>query len=129
VAAAAIGALPLSVAAPAFATTGSRVTGGHKTSTPLTRSTFTPLQGSTFRLKGEGRSYDVVLSEINDISTSSGPGDETRFSLVFSGSKDQPRLQGIRTFHNDRVGDVSMFVVPVDRGRKALRLESVFNSL
>jgi hypothetical protein len=126
---AAISALPLSLASPAVtSTTNSGATSPHARRT-LTRSTFTPLQGSTFRMTGDGHSFDVVLSEINDLSPSTGSDDEGRFSLVFSAPADRPRGQGIRTFHNDRIGDVTMFVAAIDRGRKALRLQSVFNSL
>ncbi len=126
---AAIGALPLSLASPVFASTAvPGATSAHARRT-LTRSTFTPLQGSTFRMTGDGHSFDVVLSEINDLRASDGTNDEGRFSLVFSAPPDRPRGQGIRTFHNDSFGDVTMFVASIDRGRKALRLESVFNSL
>jgi hypothetical protein len=119
---AAVSALPLSVAPPAFADTALAL--GRRT---LTRSTFAPLQGSTFRVTGDGHAFDVVLSEINDLLPSRGGDDEKRFSLVFSASP-RPSTQGTRTFHNDRVGQVSMVVVPVGRGKKTLRLESIFNS-
>lgn len=119
---AAVSALPLSVARPAFATTARAL--GSRT---LSRSTFTPLQGSSFRVTGDGQAYDVVLSEINDLLPAREGDDEKRFSLVFSASP-RPSTQGTRTFHHDRVGPVSMFVVPVGQGDKTLRLESIFNS-
>lgn len=121
--AAAVSALPLSVAQLAAASRAR--TPGKRT---LGRSTFTPLQGSTFRMTGDGHSFDLVLSEINDLLPSRGSDEEKRFSLVFSASPDHPPTQGMQTFHHDRIGDVTMFVVPVDRGRKTLRLESIFNS-
>jgi hypothetical protein len=128
---AAISALPLSLVRPAFASvTGSAVATRAKVGPPLTRSTFIPLQGSTFRMIGEGHhNFDVVLSEINDLNPARRTNDEERFSLVFSAPANRPRVQGIQTFRNDKVGDVEMFVAPIDRGKKALRLESVFNSL
>jgi hypothetical protein len=130
-AAAAISALPLSMARPAFAdATASAGTAPARIGPPLRRSTFIPLQGSTFRLIGQGHSnFDVVLSEINDLDPSGATNDEGRFSLVFSAPASRPRLQGIQTFRHDTVGDVAMFVAPIDRGKKALRLESIFNSL
>jgi len=120
---AAVSALPVSVGPPAWASTAHA-----SEKRTLTRSTFTPLQGSTFRMTGDGHNFDVVLSEINDLLPLRGGDDDKRFSLVFSASPDRPRTQGMRTFHNDRVGHVTMFVIPVDQGTKALRLESVFNS-
>ena len=126
---AALSALPLSTASAASARVRAAGVTKTKAGQALTRSTFIPLQGSTFRMSGGGHSFDVVLSEIADLSPSSPSKAEGQFSLVFSAPASRPRVQGIRTFRNDRVGEMSMFVSSIDRGKKALRLESIFNSL
>ncbi len=96
---------------------------------PLTRSTFVPLLGSTFRLSGAGTHHDVVLAEIDDLIPSGTTDSENRFSLVFSCSPTRPRTEGIRTFHNGAIGNFDMFVAPIDRGAKALRLQSIINRI
>jgi hypothetical protein len=127
---AAISALPLSMARPAFASASAAGATLAKVGPPLKRSTFMALQGSTFRLMSEGHHhFDVVLSEINDLDPTEQTNDEDRFSLVFSAPANRPRVQGIQTFRNANVGDLVMFVAPIDRGKRALRLESIFNSL
>jgi hypothetical protein len=96
-------------------------------SASLTRSTFASLLGSTFHMSGGGSGYDVVLTEIDDLDSSSTGPSEDQFSLVFSGSTSRPRTSGIRTFRHAKIGAVDMFVSPVDRGARALRLQSVIN--
>jgi hypothetical protein len=93
------------------------------------RSTFTPLLGSTFHMSGGGSGYDVVLTEIDDLDFSRADQSEDCFSLIFSGSTSRPRTSGIRTFRHAKIGAVDMFVSPVDRGVRALRLQSVINRI
>jgi hypothetical protein len=126
---AALSAVPLSLSAAAQAESKRAQTGGPARKPELTRSTFLPLVGSTFRMSGGGTNYDVVLAEVDDLIPASSTDSENRFSLVFSASPTRPRTQGIRTFHNGRVGNFDMFVAPVDRGAKALRLQSVINRI
>jgi hypothetical protein len=114
---AALSTMPLSLARAAAAATRPRII----------RSTFTPLRGSTFCVTGEGEHFNVVLAEINDLGPSSRTGDEDRFSLVFEGPADHPRIEGIRTLSNSKIGDVSLFIAPIDRGVRAFRLQSVIN--
>jgi hypothetical protein len=117
VAVAAMSTMPLSLARAALAATRPR----------LTRSTFTPLLGSTFRVSGEGKHFDVVLKEINDLGPSSRNDPENQFSLLFQGKADRSVRQGILTFSNSRAGKLSLFAVPIDRGVKALQLQSIIN--
>jgi hypothetical protein len=92
----------------------------------LTRSTFTPLLGTTLRMTGGGDDFEVVLEEINDLSPSA-PGDENRFALVFRAPVGQAPTQGIRTFRHERTGDTGIFVAPVGRAVDGLNYEAVFN--
>jgi hypothetical protein len=117
VAIAAMSTMPLSLARAAFAAARPR----------LTRSTFTPLLGSTFRVSGDGNHFDVVLKEINDLGPSSRTDTENQFSLLFEGRADRSVSQGTLTFSNSRTGDLSLFVVPIGRGVEVLTLESIIN--
>ena len=119
---AAMSAMPLSLAQAASAGTRPRLTRPRPT-----RSTFTPLLGSTFRVSGEGNDFDVVLKEINDLGPSSRTDTENQFSLLFQGPADRSVTQGTLTFSNARTGNISLFVVPIDRGVKALNLQSIIN--
>jgi len=94
----------------------------------LTRSTFTPLVGTTLRMTGGGDDFDVVLEEVNDLSPSA-PGDEDRFALVFRAPVGQAPTQGIRTFRHGRTGDTGIFVAPVGRAVGGVNYEAVFNRL
>jgi hypothetical protein len=117
VAVAAMSTMPLSLARAAFAARRPR----------LVRSTFTPLLGSTFRVSGEGKHFDVVLKEINDLHPANRSDTENQFSLLFEGRANRSVTQGTMAFSNSRTGDLSLFVVPIDRGVKALRLQSIIN--
>jgi hypothetical protein len=126
---AALSAAPLSLSGAAGAASEGDRRPGSGRGRPLTRSTFVPLLGSTFRVSGAGARHDVVLAEIDDLLPADSTGSENRFSLVFSCSPNRPRVEGIRTFHNDAIGDFDMFVAPIDRGAKALRLQSIINRI
>ncbi len=95
---------------------------------PLTRSTFTPLVGATLRMTGEGDDFDVVLSQVNDLSPSAR-GEEDRFALIFRAPAGRPRAQGIRTFRHERLGGTGIFVAPVGRPVDGVTYEAVFNRL
>jgi len=94
----------------------------------LTRSTFTPLLGATLRMTGEGDDFDVVLSQVNDLSPSA-QGEEDRFALIFRAPAGQSLAQGIRTLHHERIGGAGMFVAPVGRPVGGVMYEAVFNRL
>jgi hypothetical protein len=126
---AALSAVPLSFSQAAEAESAGARTPRPARKVLLARSTFAPLLGSTFRMSGGGTNYDVVLAEIDDLIPASSTESENRFSLVFSSSPTRPRTEGIRTFHNDRIGSFDMFVAPIDRGAKALRLQSIINRI
>jgi hypothetical protein len=93
----------------------------------LTRSRFTPHLGARFRMSGAGPSIDVVLTEINDLVPVLRSEDPDRFALLLEAPADQPRTEGIRTFHNDAMGDVNLFVSSVDRGIDARHYEAIIN--
>jgi hypothetical protein len=97
-------------------------------STPpsLARSRFAPALGTMFTMTGGAGAVEVMLAEINDLSPLRRAEDEDRFALLFEAPDGQPCPDGIRTFHHRSVGDVTLFVSPVDRGQ-ALRLQAVID--
>jgi hypothetical protein len=68
-----------------------------------------------------------VLAEISDLVPAMRAQDERRFALRFDAPRTHLRTEGIRTLHHPQLGDVSMFVSPVDRGVTALHYQAVIN--
>ncbi len=127
-AAAVAAAVPFSFAASAFAATPSnvRVPGGVA---GLTRSTFVPLVGDTFRMAGGPRELDVVLAAIGDLAGATPRDAQRMFSLEFSAAKSGYRDRGgIRTLSHPEVSDITLYVGPTDRGVVAARYQAVINS-
>jgi hypothetical protein len=93
----------------------------------LSRSTFIPLLGKTFRMTGNGTINHVVLDEINDLFPVAQAEDENRFALVFRGPTGAARTDGIKKFHHSNIGAISMFVVPVGMGTKFVHYEAIIN--
>jgi hypothetical protein len=119
VTAAAVAALPLATAERASAATLS------KAAAMLTRSTFTPLVQSSFKMiDARGKSISVVLSDVDDLNAASA-GSQTRFSLVFDSPTKTAGPQGMYTFRNSELADFNLFVVPVDRGVVAQHYQAV----
>jgi hypothetical protein len=52
---------------------------------------------------------------------------EETFSLFFHGPPDPFMPQAIHKLKNERMGEVSLFLVPVGQDREGFRYESVFN--
>jgi hypothetical protein len=116
---AAVAVLPLATAAPASATALS------KAPAVMTRSTFTPLLQSTFRMvDASGRSVSVVLSQIADLMPA-WAGSQTRFSLMFDGPTKSRRAQGTYSFRSSQLATVSLFVVPVDQAVQSQHYQAV----
>ena len=93
---------------------------------PLKRSTFTPLLHSSFQMVDtSGRSLTVVLSQVNDLKPVVAPGSETRFGLVFEGPLSAARPQGTYRLRHSRIGEVLLFVVPVDRAVRNRQYEAI----
>lgn len=93
----------------------------------LTRSTFSPLLGQSFRVTGGTYLANLVLDEVNDLSPVGKINDEHRFSLIFSGPPRGPRIDEIAEFRHENIGSFSMFVTPVDRVVNATHYEALFN--
>src|ERR1700730_8705915 len=51
----------------------------------LRLSAFTPLLGATFRMSDTHGTIPVVLAEITDVPVVTTPGDQNRFTMLFTG--------------------------------------------
>jgi hypothetical protein len=96
-------------------------------SNPLKRSRFTPALGSTLRMTGGGEQLDVVLAEITDLRPVLRADDEDRFALLLHVPGSRRPTSGIRTLRHPDIGEVALFVAPVDRGVNPVHYEAVIN--
>jgi secreted PhoX family phosphatase len=119
---AAVAVLPVSLAQTAAAATVAKAPAN------LTRSTFTPLVGSSFRMVGTGgTSVTVVLSAINDL-LASPAGSENQFSLMFDGPTKSAQPQATYSFRNSHLANVNLFAVPVDQPQTSQHYQVIIYS-
>ena len=88
----------------------------------LTPDTFRPHIGTPFAIDVEGADPLVLTLD----AVEAGPGHDLRaepFTLVFAGPPERMAPQGTFTLHHDAIGDIDVFIVPVEAGR----YEAVFN--
>jgi hypothetical protein len=100
---------------------------GARTRNGLTRSRFTSHVGAKFRMRGDGHDVEVVLTEINNLIPVLRAEDPNRFALLLKAPYRHLPVEGIRTFHHHGLGDVTLFVSPVDRGVDGRYYEAVIN--
>jgi hypothetical protein len=82
---------------------------------------------TTFRIRlGETETVEVELTEVSEYLLS--PRQE-RFAIVFRASNEMFLGQGQRPFEHDRMGEFSLFLVPIGRDEKGTYYEAVFNRL
>jgi len=80
---------------------------------PLTRSSFSPFLNSTFHVTDGGRRKPVVLSRIDDISSTTPTTREDRFSLIFQGTGGPAFSQSTQRLVHAGRPSVDLFIVPV----------------
>ena len=97
--------------------------------TPWARSRFAPFQGATFQMTGGEEDVDVVLAEVGDLRPVRRPGDEKRFSLMFTAARGHAPADGIRKFRNKDFGEIDLFVSPVGRTTTHLDYQVIINRL
>ncbi len=93
----------------------------------LKKEHFDPCLNDTFKMQDEGmEGLELELIEVTDKSNQ----DAERFSLVFKGPLDKPFDQRIYALNNEKMGDISLFLVPIAFGKRdAMYYESIFNRL
>jgi hypothetical protein len=93
----------------------------------LTRARFKPVLGATLRMSGEGKTVDAVLAEIADIAPVARADDPNRFSLLLHVAGGYRPRGGIKTLRHPDLGEVALFVSPVNQGVKPAHYEAVIN--
>ncbi len=87
---------------------------------------FTQHLGDTFRYTGAGEeSIDLKLSEANGL-TKPPSAERTPFSLLFIGPSEPLLEQQIHTLHHEKLGELSLFLVPLGPGSGGFQYEAVF---
>lgn len=91
----------------------------------LPKETFVNNLNTQFRIFFEPDiSFNLELVEVTDgVST---PGQE-QFSLFFRGPLETPFRQGIHRLAHERIGELHLFLVPVDRKPDGMVYEAAFN--
>jgi hypothetical protein len=88
----------------------------------LTIDDFRPLEGDRFRISPEeAEPFEVELVEVTEIPRA--PGGRAPFSLVFRGGPNPPVEQRIYRVEHDKLGELDLFLVPIDWDR----YEAVFS--
>jgi hypothetical protein len=88
----------------------------------LTIDDFRPLKGDRFRISPEeAEPFEVELVEVTEIPRA--PGGRAPFSLVFRGGPNPPVEQRIYRVEHDKLGELDLFLVPIDWDR----YEAVFS--
>lgn len=77
-------------------------------------------------LDDPSREYRLTLTRVVEHVKSET---QETFSLFFHGPSTALMQQGIRTLKHDRLGELSMFLVPVGQDAQGFQYEAVFNHL
>ena len=72
---------------------------------------------------------ETVEAELKEVSEHLVSPKQERFSIVFRTSNDFFLGQGQRPFRHDKMGEFSLFLVPVGRDEEGTYYEAVFNRL
>ncbi len=87
---------------------------------------FTQHLGDSFRCTGAGEEpIDLKLSEAKGL-TKPPSAERTPFSLIFVGPEAPLLEQQIHTLHHHKMGEFSLFLVPLGPGPGGLQYEAVF---
>lgn len=93
----------------------------------LHKETFSACLHEAFHVeRGDAPGFELRLTEVSgNFSTAR----QEVFSLVFSGPLEEFIQQGIHRLHNDRLGTLELFLVPIGRDAAGYQYEAVFNRL
>jgi hypothetical protein len=94
----------------------------------LSEAEFSKHLHTKFRVRAAAAEVELELDEVAGYQ-----GGETeqkgmeRFSLFFEGPPDVFLQQGVYAFDHEQLGEVTLFLVPVEKSERGFRYESVFN--
>jgi hypothetical protein len=94
----------------------------------LTREMFAAHLGDTFRLTLEsGDSMDLELIEAEPGKSPTKREGRAPFTLVFRGRPDMVLPQRMYDLSHEKIGDLSLFLVPIGPDEQGMQYEAVFN--
>ena len=92
----------------------------------LTRAAFETHLNTSFRVIHDGEdTFDLELIEVADKTPAGFAGEQ--FSLIFKGRPDLMLMQQTCTLEHPEMGQVVLFLVPVDQKKDGYRYEAIFN--
>ena len=93
----------------------------------MTRAAFEIHLNTTFRVIHDGEDdFDLELIEVADKTPAGFSGEQ--FSLIFKGRPDLMLLQQTCTLEHPEMGQVVLFLVPVDQEKDGYHYEAIFNN-
>jgi hypothetical protein len=99
----------------------------------LTLDAIAPLVGQTFQLRlDDGAAIEMTLDSATESPTSGwrppgGGPSRTPFTLVFRGPAQFVLPQRIYRFEHEALGDLDVFIVPIERTAAGVNYEAVFS--
>ncbi|SRR5258708_32456745 len=92
---------------------------------PLQHEVFTENLNTIFRVQiNPEREIETELVEVTELRMSAA---QERFTVIFRGPNEVPLGQGMWNFAHDKMGEFSLFVVPISRDDSGTSYEAVFN--
>ena len=94
----------------------------------LSEEDFAKQLHTKFRVRAEGAEAELELDEVAGFQ--GGANEQAgmeRFSIFFEGPPDVFLQQGVYTLDHEQLGELTLFIVPVERSGGGFRYESVFN--
>ncbi len=90
----------------------------------LTKKSFDPHLGSSFRLHAEDSAVELRLVECRGLSGARGRREP--FSIVFRAPMDTRLPQNTYRLEHDEMGSLDLFMVPIGPDSEGMRYEAVF---
>ena len=93
----------------------------------LHKESFSDCLHQAFHVVQRGsQAFDLQLAEVTEVTKSAR---QEAFSVIFHGPDDPFMQQGMVHLHNEKLGDLDLFLVPIGRDRDGFQYEAVFNRL
>lgn len=98
----------------------------------LTQSRFSDYLGDLFQVEADLESRLILqLIEAKHLSSGQNANSKVKrsepFALVFRGPQDIPLYQATYQLQHDQLGELPVFLVPIDQDEEGLYYEAIFN--
>jgi hypothetical protein len=91
-----------------------------------TAETFRPYLDTRFEISQPGLTQTLTLAEVIELPHNNSPR-RAPFSILFTGDAAMILPQQIYTLHHDALGELTIFLVPLQPDRRGALYEAVFN--